>query len=710
MDIICTNSEPLLLPIEIDVELAEGEDDGQMQKPVEVVEIDESTPEKNGLEQVNDSENVADKKNDEVQEMEVEKPEKASSEEKLHEIRKDVDQAVNLTTVNDVSDANGSDNTSSSKKNGLALTENENTATGSTEVQDCPLALAKVLVEELVRNASSKAQGVIAELGKQAEKCDIGKCLNNPSDVSTSATNKAADAGDGSMDQELDEAPVEKEAGNSSKAAVLGTNISIADEEAKESGNTNREVAMKDISEEALKEGSERPVEKKAEINDPGTNAQNSGKEVTSAEKSDEEMTDVVEKSVKSTETAENQKEKDIVMKSVGNEATTEGAESSSESGDEPKQPSLRKLQFFTQWDVNERRLSPEEVAESLVKTHNCVPALIPKIAAQIRRQLFDVGVSCPVPPTERDKENRRRIWIRVKLSEDSDEVIEDTFDWDICMGEYNSPELFAQHLCSDFGVSQYHVPQVAQAIRRQIVLAQAIAYGDEDTREAALARLGPNDPLREQLPPCKTGVKRLTPEEIRALHEKHVMGFVVQPLMRGVEREIDRREEIRVAEEAERQRRMKEERKRMEEEELRKKEAREEEEKKRRNYLTGLDVKNAELGVDLNRYLTLKLGYGTSPSVWVEGIFIRKKRGLPLMPAAVGGEKPEEETQPTPSTSTRGRGRGRRGRRSAAQMAADGEERKPASKKRGAKRGRDSASAGGMTPAKRRTSKRARK
>jgi len=150
-------------------------------------------------------------------------------------------------------------------------------------------------------------------------------------------------------------------------------------------------------------------------------------------------------------------------------EGNTAGSEKSAEV---PAKPLLRKLRYHTQWDVNERRLSPEEVAEEIVKANKCHPALASKVAFSIRRQLLDVGVTCAVPPSEREKENLRKIWIRVPIKGDDDTeegVIEDKFDWDICMGEYNSAELFAQHICSDNGVSQYHVPQVAQAIRKQV-------------------------------------------------------------------------------------------------------------------------------------------------------------------------------------------------------------------------------------------------
>eukprot|EP00171_Calliarthron_tuberculosum_P007882 IDg7882t1 len=92
-----------------------------------------------------------------------------------------------------------------------------------------------------------------------------------------------------------------------------------------------------------------------------------------------------------------------------------------------------RSLDFFTQWDVNERLLSPEEVAESIVSNRGCDPSLAPKIAAQIRYRLFEAGVVCPVPPFERNKENRRRISIKVALGE-SEEVLSDSFDWDICL------------------------------------------------------------------------------------------------------------------------------------------------------------------------------------------------------------------------------------------------------------------------------------
>lgn len=713
LDIICTNSEPLLLPIEIDVQLADDEDVGVLPKSTDPVQTDKSTNAQ--VQTSNDSGNNADNANNSnsVQNMEVENPVDSSSKEKSQKIDNVLNQSSKQLAENDNHPVNGSDNrVDEESSNKAPVVESENsgaTADNRTQTEDENISFPRIIIDEIVTKASSsetRKLSDVVESKEQSQNSDVKeKNDGDSSSVPVVLTGDTTDVTAG--DRHQHKSPVDKEPENSSNAIGLQPESSSAEKSVKAPENANSDVAMKDSSEiVAATDVSERPDSSKVGDTDDGS----------TPDKQDAEMTDVVDKEgenrkrevansengPKSTEGEKNEKEGDAVMKVVDSDTAKDIVENVSEISDEPKQPLRRRLLFYTQWDVNEKRLSPEEVAESIVKTRNCAPALIPKISAQIRRQLFDGGIACPVPPAERSKENRRRISIRVILREDSDEVIEDTFDWDICMGEYNSPELFAQHLCSDCGVSQFHVPQVAQAIRQKIVLAQAIAYGDDGTREAALARLGPSDPLREKLAPCKTGVKRLSPEEIRALHEKHVNRFVVQPLIRNVEHEIDRREEQRMAREEERRFREKEERKRMEEEEMRKREAREEEERKKRKYLTGLDTANAKLGVQLDRYLGLKLGRGTSPSVWVEGIFIRKKRGLVLMPAAV-----EEEAEVT-QTPSRGRGRPRRGRRSAA--ATDGEEKKT-TKKRAGKRSRESTGASGSTTTtKRRTSKRSRK
>lgn len=359
------------------------------------------------------------------------------------------------------------------------------------------------------------------------------------------------------------------------------------------------------------------------------------------------------------------------VLKTSASKASDTAKTAAAKSSDAPtsktKKTPQRSLDFFTQWDVNERLLSPEEVAEGIVAKRGCDPMLTPKIAAQIRHRLFEAGVVCPVPPAERSKENRRRIRIHVPLG-DGEEVLSDSFDWDICLGEYNSPELFAQHLCSDNGFSQYHVPKVAQEIRRQVAFAQAIAYGDAHTRKAALTRLSPTDPLRDPLPPLDSGIRRLTSEEIRAnernAKEKMIRSGIVESLFDAVVQESSKREIVReivrgrehdrVVEQQDSERRRKEHTRSRMEVDAAKHRVRD------------------EHGIDLTSYLNLKLARGVNPCVWLEGLLIRKRRGIPVMPSGLANSvnsgskdaEPEQnadaKVEPKPKP-TRGRPRKKR-------------------------------------------------
>ncbi len=198
----------------------------------------------------------------------------------------------------------------------------------------------------------------------------------------------------------------------------------------------------------------------------------------------------------------------------------------------EPAKKLSHSLHYFTQWDVNERHLSPEEVAVTIVESSGCVPGLIPKVSAQIRRRLFEAGVACPLPPQERTKENIRLIKIRVVLGDGPEQILTDSFEWDLSAGDYNSPELFSQHLCADAGFSQFHVPKVAQEIRRQVALAQAISYGDAETKALALARLPEGHPLREPLPVFDSAIRRMSPEEIRAKEREANLELITEAIM----------------------------------------------------------------------------------------------------------------------------------------------------------------------------------
>lgn len=328
-----------------------------------------------------------------------------------------------------------------------------------------------------------------------------------------------------------------------------------------------------------------------------------------------------------------------------------------------------RHLKYYTQWDVNERRLSPEEVADGIIAARKVHPALKQSVAMAIRRQLLEAGVACAVPPSVRDWENRRRIAIRVRLIEDDDQYLEDAFDWDICMGEYNSPELIAQYLCSDHGVSQYHVPQVACAIRRKVAIAQAIAYGDTETRKKALSVIPSDDPLREQLPPLTCGVRKLTRQEVRNIAEKRVRTNVVDHVLRLVDREAKRRHTKRVEEEEILQLE-REEKERREREEQAIKQAKEAEIKKIERKLSMLSDRVCDrIGVASIPYTTLKLAKDKEPAVWTQGLLIRKKEGKNPLPFCNPTMVQEESLQPEQAQ----RKKNTRGRRPSAQSGTQG-------------------------------------
>eukprot|EP00177_Eucheuma_denticulatum_P005095 GFKZ01009285.1.p1 GENE.GFKZ01009285.1~~GFKZ01009285.1.p1 ORF type:complete len:779 (+),score=127.11 GFKZ01009285.1:106-2337(+) len=281
-------------------------------------------------------------------------------------------------------------------------------------------------------------------------------------------------------------------------------------------------------------------------------------------------------------------------------------------------------LHMYTQWDVNERYLSPELVADRIRRARGLGKEFIKPAAMQIRKALFEAGVLCAPPSDMKGVEERRVIRIEVPL--EGGETLRDEFGWDLGMGLENSGELFAQYLCRDNGLPQKFAPVVAREIRKKLVHAQAIAYGDEELRRMAVQDLEADDPLRRSIAEVGTAHEEGGYEMSRESLEMEVMDLVVKPLLECVEKEVERKKAQR-------------------EEDQRKEEMKAEVEKMRKQMddilaerkrlleegLKEVDAAAVELqrerGLDFRPYLALKVGRGERPGVWTPGIFDRKRR-----------------------------------------------------------------------------------
>lgn len=294
-----------------------------------------------------------------------------------------------------------------------------------------------------------------------------------------------------------------------------------------------------------------------------------------------------------------------------------------------------RVLHMFTQWDVNERSLAPETVAERIRRARGFPAMFTEPIAALIRKRLFESGVICAPPP--KSGENRHLIKIVAELEEgNSTHVLKDEFEWDLGAGAFNSAELFAQHLCSDAGISQVHAPTVARAIRTEVSRANAIAYGDAETRNLALEGLNPDHHMRHPLPTISSAVVSLSPEEKRLQdrEENEIMieKLFVAPLVSRAFSESRNR----LASYA---RAVADERAHAQARRLREKAAAEDAERQSaideslKEVQKQADRIREESGVDLRPYFDLRLGRGERPSVWIEGVFDRKRRRVTALP-----------------------------------------------------------------------------
>lgn len=304
----------------------------------------------------------------------------------------------------------------------------------------------------------------------------------------------------------------------------------------------------------------------------------------------------------------------------------------------------------FVQWDVNERIKSPESVAKEMREERDLPVEFEHAIASAIRRRLFDAGVVPPPPPPAADgaaedggEENLRVIKIVVELNDDGGQtqILKDSFEWDIGAGGgdvWNSPETFSQTLCADAGIAQKHAATVSRAIRHELSRAHAIAYGDEETKQTALSQVGLASSSAKKLPVVGTALRQLSGEELliqrREENEVMVHSMFVKPILTEVEieyrrREVARKLEIEMAEQREKEQ--------AEAEKMAKLAAsrdaalREAE----RDRLEADRKAKAEDGVDITPYTSLKLGYNSHPSIWIQGVAERREAKEPLFPAS---------------------------------------------------------------------------
>ena len=287
-------------------------------------------------------------------------------------------------------------------------------------------------------------------------------------------------------------------------------------------------------------------------------------------------------------------------------------------------------LHMYTQWDVNERHLSPELVSERICKARKLPAEFASPTAMQIRRALFEAGVICP-PPPDRKEENRRllKIVVNLKLG-NSMHTLRDDFEWDLGAGCLNSPELFAQHLCSDAKVSQKYANEVAKAIRKQLSIAQAISYGDEETKKLALDLIGEDNALKEALQPITSPVGKNTSADwdarVRDENKLSMLNSIINPILDSVQVQIEKRTEDRARMEAAEKARKeleeirREEMKKTEEEDARIRAIEEKEEKKAEKVFK-------ERNLDFRPYLALRIIRGEKPSVWMPAAFDRRRR-----------------------------------------------------------------------------------
>lgn len=121
------------------------------------------------------------------------------------------------------------------------------------------------------------------------------------------------------------------------------------------------------------------------------------------------------------------------------------------------------KLKDTLTWNKNETLITPEQFGEILCNDLDINPIIfVPPIAAAIRQQ-------CEKMPDVNDFQEMPDTRIVIKLNIHIGNIsLNDQFEWDISDPD-NSPEDFANRLCSELGLGGEFVTAVAYSIRGQI-------------------------------------------------------------------------------------------------------------------------------------------------------------------------------------------------------------------------------------------------
>ncbi|KAI8332305.1 hypothetical protein BC941DRAFT_359363 [Chlamydoabsidia padenii] len=124
------------------------------------------------------------------------------------------------------------------------------------------------------------------------------------------------------------------------------------------------------------------------------------------------------------------------------------------------------KLRDTFTWNLNEQLVTPEQFAEHMCEDLRLPPAaFIPQIARSIRDQVQDYYLHASSMKFKQNAELRMLIKLDITVGH---KALLDQFEWDINCTE-NSPEQFAEVLCSDLGLGGEFRTAIAHSIREQV-------------------------------------------------------------------------------------------------------------------------------------------------------------------------------------------------------------------------------------------------
>jgi len=196
--------------------------------------------------------------------------------------------------------------------------------------------------------------------------------------------------------------------------------------------------------------------------------------------------------------------------------------------------------------------ICPDTIAAKMATQLDLAPVVQSDIASQVRQQVMKMGIPTIEAHKRRSQggetqlDNCRRILLKVEVENEQGkpQLLTDQFDWDLC-NPHNNPEMFAQALCADLGLSFKNVQRIANALRAELLrLEEDIAENTGKNIVGGLRVLSEEDKkmLKDD---CKRFMQNIVDGIVDHAYERYQFELDMQP---NEEERANYREQKRVA------------------------------------------------------------------------------------------------------------------------------------------------------------------